>query len=67
MKTEENASDTPEFVVSRLDWDILRDSQASDYTGSTGFERMSALDRLRWLDMTVEFISKNVKKVKEPI
>jgi hypothetical protein len=39
-----------------LDWEVLRNSQPSDYEGATGFAQMSAHDRLRWLDMAVDFV-----------
>ena len=44
------------FMAKNSDWEVLRNSQPSDYTGATGFAQMSAYDRLRWLDMAVDFV-----------
>lgn len=44
------------FMAKNSDWEVLRNSQPNDYTGATGFAHMSAHDRLRWLDMAVDFV-----------
>ncbi len=38
------------------DVDMIQRSRPEDYTGVTAFARMNALERLRWLDMAVDFV-----------
>lgn len=40
------------------DWEILRASRPEDFSGATEFNRMNALQRLRWLDIAVDFVAR---------
>ena len=43
--------------AAQQDWEVLRQSQPSDYDGHTHFERMLPAERLAWLESAVQFIS----------
>jgi hypothetical protein len=46
-------------LATSTDWDVLQNTRQEDYSGTTGFARMSAWDRLRWLDMAVDFVNRH--------
>lgn len=48
------------------DWEILHASSPEDYTGTTGFGRMDALQRIRWLDVAVEFVARQKAPLADP-
>ena len=58
MSNEPNIQKSSYTTAINSDWEVLRKSQPSDYSGATGFAQMSAYDRLRWLDMAVQFVAR---------
>ena len=51
-----NSEQRPVVGATASDWEVLRQSQPSDYDGHTGFDRMSPAARLEWLEAAVEFV-----------
>jgi hypothetical protein len=56
MNNEPHIEESSHTTAKKSDWEVLRDSQSSEYSGATGFAQMNAYDRLRWLDMAVDFV-----------
>lgn len=54
----ESTRSTEKANAESRDWEILRASRPEDYVGATGFEQMNALQRLRWLDLAVDFVAR---------
>jgi len=60
-KTEPNLISNEQIAKER-DWALVRESRPEDYDGSTRFDRMTPHDRLVWLDMSVDFVSRNARR-----
>lgn len=51
--------------IGRIDFEIIAKSQPSDYRGDTQFAKMRPSERLAWLDLAVDFVSKHGKGMKK--
>jgi hypothetical protein len=52
-----NPNSTSPVRATQHDWEVLRQSQPTDYDGHTHFDRMLPAQRLAWLESAVQFVA----------